>query len=143
MKIVVDSSVLVASVKEGEAFHKESKDFFREASRRGDEIVAPATLLWEIGAALDHPEKTPKGSKFAKDLGVLDVKFIAVNGKLFQRTWQSDLRLCVKGADRIFLSCALAEEALLVTWDSDLKKNTGAVGVTVLLPTEYLSMGKS
>lgn len=137
-RMVVDSCVLIAAAKKKDAFHEQSKQFIRQATNDGNTISIPMTALWEIGAALDHPHKRPLGSQLDKQFS-LHVKLIAVDEGLFNRTWIAGLRQVVKGADRIFLSCAMDEAALLITWDTGLKNTAAAFGVTAMTPTEYLA----
>jgi hypothetical protein len=135
MKMVLDSSVVIAAVKREEVNHLAAVTFLEGTRGRGDEVLAPVTALWDIGAALAHPGKTPVGSVFNKTLE-LNVGFLPVDQALFQRTWDSDTRVPVKGPDRIFISCALDQRAVLVSWDRNLVANARALGVDARTPEE-------
>ncbi len=137
MKLVVDSSVIVSAIKPAEKFHTESIKFFGSVGSRRDEVWTPMTLLWEMGAALDHPGKTPPGTTFHR-LFNIGLSFVPVDEGLFQRTWKPDLRIPVKGVDRVFLSCALEKPAVLVSWDENLVRNTASVGVKPQTPPDYV-----
>ena len=66
LRIVIDTSVIVSAINQEEKFHEQSVEFLERARQWGDEIWTPMTQLWEIGAALNHPGKTPKGIEFHK-----------------------------------------------------------------------------
>ncbi|MCI0408116.1 MAG: PIN domain-containing protein [Acidobacteria bacterium] len=140
MRLVIDSSVLVSAGKVDEALHKRSAELFERIRERGDEVWAPMTLLWEIGAALDHPGKTPPATTFNRLLDV-DLRFVPIDMDLFGRTWRAGLRIPIKGGDRLFLSCALDKEAVLISWDAALVKHASAVGVRAATPEDYLTGG--
>ncbi len=137
MNIVIDTSVIVSAIKPGEKFHDQSLEFLERVREYGDQIWTPMTQLWEIGAALDHPGKTPQGTKFHK-FEELNLQFITVDQELFLKTWKPDLRVPVKAADRVFLSSALFKNAELFSWDENLVRNAGAFGVSAQTPEAYL-----
>lgn len=137
MRIVIDTSVVVSAIKPEEKFHTESVEFLERVREHGDEIWTPMTQLWEIGAALDHPDKTAKGTKFTK-FEELHMHFVPIDEGLFQRTWKPDLRVPVKAADRVFLSCSLDKNATLFSWDDNIVRNAAAFGVSAETPDAYL-----
>jgi predicted nucleic acid-binding protein len=137
MKIIIDTSVVISAIKSDEKFHNQSLEFLEQVREYGDEIWTPMTQLWEIGSALDHPGKTLQGTKFHK-FEELNMQFVTVDQGLFQRTWKPDLRVAVKAADRVFLSCALDKGAELISWDDNLVRNAGAFGVNAQTPETYL-----
>ena len=137
MKVVIDTSVVVSAIKPEERFHNQSIAFLERVHEYGDEIWTPMTQLWEIGAALDHPGKTPKGTKFHK-FDELHLQFVNVDQGLFQRTWKANLRVPVKAADRIFISCALDKGGELVSWDDILVHYASAFGVNAQTPNTFL-----
>jgi hypothetical protein len=136
MKLIVDSSVIVSAIRPDQAFHTASLEFFDRVHSRGDEIWVPMTMLWEIGAALSHPNKVPPGTKFNATLN-LSFRYIPIDEGLFQRTWTGNTRVPMKAADWIFVSCALDQHALLVSWDDNLVRNAAECGVVATKPSEY------
>ena len=137
MRIVIDTSVIVSAIKPEEVFHDQSVEFLERVRQWGDEIWTPMTQLWEIGAALDHPGKTRKGTKFHQSFNV-SVQFVPIDESLFQRTWKPNLRVSVKAADRIFLSCAIEKDAELISWDDNLVRNASTFAVSAQTPDTYL-----
>jgi len=101
-------------------------------------IWVPATQCWELAAAVNHPGKVSDPKTLNQQYGV-NVKFVDVTQGLCDRTIRvARERMCLKGADRIMLSCALEKNAILVTIDGPLKANAPRVGVTAMTPTEFL-----
>lgn len=140
MRLVLDSSVLVSAIKMDETLHKRSAELFQRIRERGDEVWAPMTLAWEVASALDHPGKTPPGTTF-NSLFEVSLQFVPIDADLFLRTWKSNLRVPIKGGDRVFLSCALDKGAVLISWDAALVKRAGAAGVRAATPDDYLAGG--
>lgn len=138
MNVVLDSNVLVAAVKPTEPAHDEARRVLDTIRARRDVAFVPATALWEIGAALSHSQKTPKGTKFATDFN-LTVEFVPIDERLFRAAWAPDIRAPIKGYDRVFISCAVDKAAVLITTDAALLEHGAAFGVRVLRPAEYLN----
>ena len=129
--------MIVSAIRPDERFHAESLNFLERVKGRGDELWVPMTMFWEIGTALSHPGKVPSGTKFNKTFNVGELKFIPIDQGLFQRTWNGDIHAPVKAADRIFVSCALDQGALLISWDDNLVRNARSFGVSAKKPPEY------
>jgi predicted nucleic acid-binding protein len=53
-------------------------------------------------------------------------------------SWKSDLRVPVKVADRVFLSCAIEKNAELISWDDNLARNASAFGKSAQTPDAYM-----
>ena len=139
MNLVIDSNVIISALKVEEEFHKESVEFINKTTENNEKLYIPTTIFWEVGSTLLHKGKTPKSTKFSKNFE-FRASFINIDTDLFFETWNPKLRLFVKGADRIFLSCALYKDAKLVTWDQGLIKNGHLIGVDVITPKRYLAL---
>jgi predicted nucleic acid-binding protein len=136
MKIIVDSSVIVSAIRPDQVFHTASLEFLNLIRDRGDEVWVPMTMLWEIGSALSHRGKAPAGTKFNKTFDV-DLRYIVIDEGLFQRTWTGNTRVPMKAADWIFVSCALDQQAPLVSWDDNLVRKASECGIVATKPSEY------
>ena len=106
MKIVMDSSVALAAMRPEEQDHRASVAFLDRVRERGDELLAPATILWEVGGTLAHPGKTPVTMPLKRVPDAPQIKYVTVDRELFDRTWRKDKRVPAKGSDRVFISCA-------------------------------------
>lgn len=151
MRVIVDSSVWAAALKPRDSHHKVSNEFFAEALKRHDELYAPCTLLWEIDASLAHPQKLEKFPLHRGDRrkwimqyyspamrdALRQRKLIPIDQGLFDRT-MSLVCSSVKGADRIFISCALDKNGILISWDQNQVKRASDWGVKAGTPQAYL-----
>lgn len=149
MKIIVDSCVLISRMVLDDVNHSRARAFFDAAAARGHTLLSPATVLWDISARFVHPQKV-KGDGVAADREfVIPVAFVPVTAELFFQNQQGHLRFdgrmlsvvrsAVRGPDHIFLSCALAERARVVTFDGKIHSDGRKFGVTVLTTERYLA----
>ena len=80
----------------------------------------------------------------------MDLNFIDVTKELFIRPrlrhtsgWQAThstwVRSAIRGPDHVFLSCALAKRAPLVTWDGTILAQAHRFGVAVITPEDYVA----
>jgi predicted nucleic acid-binding protein len=138
--VIIDTSVIASAMKAAEVHHAEADAFISELKAKNVDVFVPATALWEIGAAMNHPAKRQPGAQINQSFS-LPVKAIAVNEPLFQKTFKPH-SLPLKAADHIFISCALDTGYPLVTFDYGMKANASQLGVPVFTPSEFLAKYK-
>lgn len=147
MELVVDSCVVISGLIVSDPNHAPARTFLHAAGRRADVLLTPATMLWDVSARFDHPEKSKGGVLVIDDYEVA-LTYVDVTADLFRLTYghahaaSTDpvgLRSSIRGPDLVFVSCALANGAPLVTWDATLRKQAHLFGVPVLTPEEYVA----
>jgi hypothetical protein len=147
MELVVDSCVIISGLIVSDVNYPAASKFLHAAGERGDGLLTPATLLWDVSARFDHPEKSKGGSLIMDDY-VVTLRFVDVTADLFRSTQghahaaSNDpigLQSSIRGPDLVFVSCALANAAPLVTWDGLVRKQADLFGVAVITPEEYVA----
>jgi len=147
MELVVDSCVIISGLITDDVNYPAANKFLHTAGERGDGLLTPATLLWDVSARFDHSEKSKDGFVIKDDYAVT-LKFVDVTGDLFRSTQghahaaSTDpvgLRSSIRGPDLVFISCALAKGAPLVTWDITVRKQACRFGVAVITPEDYVA----
>ena len=149
MDLVVDSSVVISGLVVEDLNHEKASRFFATVVDRGDTAWTAATVLWDVAARFVHPEKLKTGATVSKGHN-LALRFLDVTTELFYQTQAPThfrlvgnalcvVRLAIKGPDHVFLSCALAKRAPLVTWDTRVRQQADKSGVTVITPEDYVA----
>lgn len=147
MELVVDSCVIISGLIVSDANYPSARTFLHAAGERGDALLTPATLLWDVSARFDHPEKSKDGFFIIDEYSVA-LKFVDVTADLFRSTQghahaaSTDpvgIRSSIKGPDLVFVSCALSTGTPLVTWDGTLRKQANRFGVSVITPDDYVA----
>jgi predicted nucleic acid-binding protein len=149
MDLVVDSCVVISALIVEDANHEKASRFCAASAERGDTLWTAATLLWDVAARFVHPEKLKAGATVADDHGVA-LRFIDVTTELFYQTQAPThvrlvgnalqmVRSAIRGPDHVFLSCALAKRAPLVTWDGKIREQADRFGVAVITPEDYVA----
>jgi hypothetical protein len=137
---VVDACIWIAAAYPGDRHHEIATQFLEVSKSRHDELFAPMTVLWDIGAALGDPAKRPPGAALASAFNS-NIRVITIDEGLFHRTWDSTyVRIASKGPERIILSCALDLKLPLITLDGPLRSIAAHFGVKALTPEDYLSL---
>jgi len=147
--LVVDSSVVISGLIVEDLNHEKASRFFATVVGRGDTAWTAATVLWDVAARFVHPQKLKPGATVSKEHNVA-LRFIDVTTELFYQNQASThlrlvgnalcvVRSAIKGPDHVFLSCALAKRAPLVTWDRTVRKQADKFGVAVITPEDYVA----
>lgn len=149
MDLVIDSCVVISAITAEDVNHEKALQFLTASAERGDTLWTAATLLWDVAAKFVNPDKLKAGATFVQIQGA-GLNFIDVTTELFYQTQApTHLRLVgkalymvrsrIRGADQVFLSCALTKLAPLVTWDVRLIEEGAKFGVAVMTPEDYLA----
>lgn len=145
MDLVIDSCVVISGLIIEDRLHEPAKKFFRTAAERGDLTWAPATVLWDVGSRFLRQEAL---EETVDDEVRIQLRPMDVTAQLFYDTQGTHLRFegralrivrsSIRGPDRVFLSCALAKRAPLITWDGRVRKQAREFGVAVITPDDYI-----
>jgi hypothetical protein len=147
MKLVVDSCVIISGLIVSDSNHAPARAFLYAAGERGDVLLTPATLLWDVAARFDHPEKSRGGFLIVDEYSV-ELEYVDVTADLFRLTcghaqWTSTdpegFHSSISGPDLVFVSCALAHGAPLLTWDGKIRAQANLFGVAVQTPEDYVA----
>lgn len=128
MAVVIDTSALIA------VLVGESERDGLIAATMGVELVAPASVHWEIGNALSALHRRRRltlaqGQRALEAYGAIPIRFLEV-----------DLALALEIAvehrlyayDAYLITCALSQRAPLLTLDQSLQRAASAAGVQLV-----------
>ncbi len=128
MLVTIDTSVLIAVIG-----HEASRPRAIELTR-GHDLIAPASVHWEVGNALSAMIKR-KRITLAQGISFVEA-YAAVPVTLINVELDSSLALVSKfgiyAYDAYILACARDQESLLLTLDLPLQKAARAIGIKVL-----------
>ena len=119
--IVVDASIWVARLVEGDAFHALSRAWLDEQRRAGTTFLAPALLLVEVAAAISRRTGQPGLAKraFQALQHLPHLRLVAMDTSLVQKAADLAAALGVRGADAFYIATAHQLGVPLATFDAD------------------------
>jgi predicted nucleic acid-binding protein len=139
MNCTIDTNVFVASARFEEVHHAVSLLFLDQVQLGNWHVYCPSLVLPESAAALVRATDDPL---LANELVTLIVTFPnlyleSLTLELAQRAAQIAIAQHVRGADAVYLAVAEMSEAMLVTWDREIRDRGQAV-VNTMTPQEWL-----
>jgi predicted nucleic acid-binding protein len=128
MEIVVDTTVVIAVIT-NEATKQRLIDM-----TRGAELVAPASMPWEIGNAFSAMFKQRRATKEQALAGIAEYRKIAVRlvDVAIENAVAVSADLGIYAYDAYMICCAQQIGAPLLTLDARLKASAAKLGVNVL-----------
>lgn len=133
--IVVDASLWVARLVQGDAFYAVSVGWFARQRATGSLFVAPALLLVEVAAAISR--RTGDGELAQRAVDALqalpDLRLVHMDQDVVRAATDVAARLGVRGADAFYIAVAQRLRVPLVTLDKDQAQRAQAL-VKVVVP---------
>lgn len=130
---VVDASVVVALMNPEEPNHHACRSWLGETVLAGQEIIAPVTILAEVGATLSRGQPDHLLARRAIELlareSLIHLKPVVL--ELSRLAAGLAVKHHLRGCDAIYLALAQQQETNLVTLD---KKQQASGGETVRTP---------
>lgn len=136
MKLVWDTSALIALVRTAEVHHGIATEIWEE--HRDEVSIFPALAYFEFQAAVNAIRRA--GWKAIREMYLMDKKNIVLplDAEFVQRCAEANLAdrfSNLRGADLVFACAAALENATLVTFDVKLRRD--ATGL-LLLPEQFI-----
>jgi len=124
MFIVVDASVWVSRLVEGDEFHVPVKDWMNAQREQDTEFVSPSLLLAEIGGVISRRTGKPAlGLKAIEQVEKLpDVRIVDMDKPLMEDASRIAAKYGLRGADSVYVAVAAALKIPLVTFDLDQRE---------------------
>ncbi len=138
--MIVDASVWVASVLQGDVHHQVCLAFLRRFVTER-QIASVPLLVWaEIaGAVARRTGSTDRGLKVAEQInGQVWVRGEPLNGTLAGESMRLAATLKLRGADAVYVALAATLREPLITLDTEMLERTRGV-VEALTPTQWLA----
>ncbi|MBI4484180.1 MAG: type II toxin-antitoxin system VapC family toxin [Acidobacteria bacterium] len=129
--LVVDASVWVAAADPGDAFHETSRAFLRRAVAHNRQMILPAFARLEIACALARRLRDVARAR-ALALAVVDAPLVqeqALDPGFLEEAFQCGTQDFLRAADALYAACARRVGGTLMTWDDELLRRAGGLGV--------------
>ena len=121
MTVVTDASVLVSVFHPADQFHQQSRAWFQQYLRNGEQIVAPNLLLSEVAGALARRT----GSVEVAELAVTqlrampELELLVIEDAYEREATALAMELQLRGADAVYVAVAHMLNLPLITWDRE------------------------
>ncbi len=130
MACVIDSSAIIA------VLLSEPERAMLVRITRGTELVAPASVHWEIGNALSAGLKRRRltlaqGQRALTAYAAIPIRFVDVDLAL---SLELAAEHGIYAYDAYLLTCALQQRAPLLTLDAGLVRTANTLGIDLVLP---------
>jgi predicted nucleic acid-binding protein len=140
MKMTVDASVFVASVRLQEANYQISLDFLQEIRSRGDvELICPSLVLPECSAAVMRRQQnaTSAATLVRRIAAWPNSRFPSLTKTRARQASQLAAQLRLRGADSVYVATAKEFNTTLITWDEEVLQRSAAA-VRGMTPEDWL-----
>ncbi|HSM71526.1 MAG TPA: type II toxin-antitoxin system VapC family toxin [Anaerolineales bacterium] len=124
MFVVLDASVWVSRLVEGDKFHLPVKDWMNTQREQGATFVSPSLLLAEVGGVISRVTGKPELglSAIQKIENLPDVRIVEMDKSLMDDASRIAAKNGVRGADSIYIAVASTLNIPLVTFDIDQRE---------------------
>ncbi len=129
---VIDASVFVALVHEGDRYHQQSLRWYESSLRAGVHLAAPSLLVVEVAAAIRRLTGSESLAErvISELVGAGDVEFFPLTSKRSATAARVAIETGVRGADAVYLGLARELGESLVTLDrQQLQRGASVVRV--------------
>ena len=126
---VIDASLYIALINSHEAAHASSWDWFEEAKRADEPVLAPVILLAEVAAALsrglDDPGLARQVIRQLEKSSVIEL--VPVTQALAKRAASIAVEARIRGCDAVYVALADQLDDRLVTLDRQQLERVRAI----------------
>ena len=138
MFFVVDASVWVSRLVEGDEFHSPVKDWMNIQREQDTEFVSPALLLAEVGGVISRVTGKPEqGLKAIEQLENLpDVRIVEMDKSLMDDASRIAAKYGLRGADSVYVAVAATLKISLVTFDVDQRERASKLVDVIAIDME-------
>ena len=138
MFVVVDASVWVSRLVEGDEFHIPVKGWMNSQREQDATFVSPSLLLAEVGGVIsrvtDKPELGLKAIQKIENLP--DVRIVDMDKALMDDASRIAAKYGLRGADSVYVAVASTLKIPLVTFDVDQRERGSKLVDVIEIPVE-------
>ena len=132
---VVDASVLVAMLKDGDAHNEVSRDWFLKKANGNAKLIAPVIALAEVAAAIARPTGDEKlATVLLEQLKTSGIEFVDVSRQLAEKAAGIAIAHRLRGCDAVYVALAAEFKMTLVSLDNEHLQRTKSI-ITAQLPS--------
>jgi predicted nucleic acid-binding protein len=138
MFVVVDASVWVSRLIEGDEFHIAVKNWVNSQREQGTTFISPSLLLAEVGGVISRVTGKPELglSAIQKIENLPDIRIVEMDKALMDDASRIAVKYGLRGADSVYVAVAATLKIPLVTFDVDQHGKASKVIEVVTIPVE-------
>jgi predicted nucleic acid-binding protein len=135
---VVDASVWVSRLVEGDEFHPAVKKWMNAQREQNTTFVSPSLLLAEVGGVISRVTGRPEqGLKAISQLENLpDVRIVDMDKALMDTASRIAAKYGVRGADSVYVAVASTLKIPLITFDVDQRERASRLVEVIAIPVK-------
>lgn len=119
--VVIDTSVWVSRVIEGDSNHQAAQNWINNHFRNGGTFIAPALFVIEVGAAISRQTGQPT---FARTVvtqlrSLSRLQLATIDEQLIENATELAVGLGLRGADALYVALAIRLNVPLVSFDNE------------------------
>ncbi len=121
MFVVVDASVWLSRLMEGDEFHQAAKAWMEHQRKQGVTFVSPSLLLAEVGGVVSRMTGKPElaASAVKRIANLPEVRIIEMDKPLIDEAARVAAKYGLRGADSVYAAVASRLGIPLATFDVD------------------------
>jgi len=138
MFVVVDASVWVSRLVEGDEFHIPVKGWMNSQREQDATFVSPSLLLAEVGGVISRVTGKPELGLNAiqKIENLPDVRIVDMDKALMDDASRIAAKYGLRGADSVYVAVASTLKIPLVTFDVDQRERGSKLVDAIEIPVE-------
>ncbi|HLE89563.1 MAG TPA: type II toxin-antitoxin system VapC family toxin [Anaerolineales bacterium] len=138
MFVVVDASVWVSRLVEGDEFHIPVKGWMNSQREQDATFVSPSLLLAEVGGVISRVTGKPELGLNAiqKIENLPDVRIVDMDKALMDDASRIAAKYGLRGADSVYVAVASTLKIPLVTFDVDQRERGSKLVDVIEIPVE-------
>jgi predicted nucleic acid-binding protein len=125
-KLTIDSSVIIASLLEGEPRHDEALQIWESVLSGGNAAIMPYSVFVEVAAAIRRRTGSEKlAHEVASELQRIEnISFVTLDQKAAEEAALLAIKTAVRGMDALVIQVAQEFETELITFDEEMLKKS-------------------
>lgn len=138
MFVVVDASVWVSRMIEGDEFHVAVKSWMNTQRGQDTTFVSPSLLLAEVGGVISRVTGKPELGLNAiqKIENLPEVRIVEMDKALMDEASRVAAKYSLRGADSVYVAVASTLKIPLVTFDVDQREKASKLVEIIAIPAE-------
>ena len=138
MFVVVDASVWVSRMIEGDEFHVAVKSWMNTQRGQDTTFVSPSLLLAEVGGVISRVTGKPELGLNAiqKIENLPEVRIVEMDKALMDEASRIAAKYSLRGADSVYVAVASTLKIPLVTFDADQREKASKFVEIIAIPAE-------
>ena len=138
MFVVVDASVWVSRMIEGDEFHVAVKSWMNTQRGQDTTFVSPSLLLAEVGGVISRVTgKLELGLNAIQKIENLpEVRIVEMDKALMDEASRVAAKYSLRGADSVYVAVASTLKIPLVTFDVDQREKASKLVEIIAIPAE-------